>query len=169
MTDVLYEGPIPAPPAIVDAFPNNIVEVLATGLMTGIPSIETILRRPLRVSDPTRSLACFSVDWAPTQLEIGGFGPTLARYDFAIQTLVKEADEEEARRNSAVLAKSVRKMLYSNGALSLQLRGLSETGDGDIERVQRVGITRQQFASNLLNKQMLFYSSTQLWVETETV
>lgn len=164
-----YGNPVPTPDAPTDVFPNNVVEVLVTQLQAAFPAIETILRRPLRTSDPTMSLGAFPVDWLPTTLEIGNSGPSLSRYNFAVQTLTKEGNEEEGRRNSGFLAKSVRQMLYSNSALRVQLAQLSEATVTQIERVQRWGITRQQFASNNLQTQMIHFSSTQIWVETEIV
>lgn len=153
-----------------DLFPNNVLSVLADSLQDGsIPEVTGVLYRPLRASDPTFSLGIFPTDWAPDEIEIGTIEPTLTTYTFQIQSLVIAADEQEGRQWGSYLAKSVRLVLYRNETFAVPLRQLREIRpDGSIERCQRFGIKRQKFAANILNGQLLHFSGTEFWVQTES-
>lgn len=157
----------------LDIFPNNVADVLFDALRIGVPEIQTALRRPLRVEDPSWTLSVFATTWMPDTLEMTGdefsFEPTDTTYSFQIQTLIKSSDEQEGRVWAAYLAKSIRLILYRAQSFVVPLRQLKEIrADGSIERYQRSGIKQQKFAANSLNNQYLQFSSTDYWVQTES-
>lgn len=151
---------MPFPTAIVDA----LAEQLA--LTTGVGKV---MRRPLRPTDPDQSIGVTASDWVPNEQVIGQHDPAVGTYLFAIQAFVKHADEEEGRDDHTDLAQAIRAMLYRDLGLRVRLASLSHSADGLIERVQRWGVRQQRYASNEVDGQFLYLSTTEFWVETETV
>lgn len=162
-------------------FPNNVTEVLQTRLgfidiltkinatddnPDGVPAVFT---RPLRPSDPAVCVGVFSLDWAPDELEIGASEPSLSTYIYAIQSFVKHTDEQEGNLLHGLLAKTVRAMLYRDADTRVALGSLSETSLGITERAQRWGVRQQRFANNEVDGQFLFLSTTDFWLQTESV
>jgi hypothetical protein len=60
-------------------------------------------------------------------------------------------------------------MLYHDRDLAVALGQLAESESTRIERYKRLGIRQQRFLNNELNGKFIFLSSTELWVETETI
>jgi len=150
------------------AFPDDFVTTLKTHIETVMTS-HTVLLRPVRFTDPSRSVSLFVVNWQPDEGEhlIGQVEPATARYIIRIQNFVKAADETEARSLYAVDSKTVRAILYRSDALRLAFSSLSETFLGSVERVQRYGVAQQNFLNNELKGQFVYIATTDLWVETE--
>lgn len=150
-------------------FPYAPVEIVAPYL-TPLPGVEAVVTRPLTPDDPNGSVGISALDWFPVDNEIGADEPTICRYMYRIETLVKIAgDREEGQVSSSLLARSIRSMLYRNTDVRIRLGQLREVTDGRIERVQKWGIQQQRYASNHLSGTFLFVSTTDWWVETETV
>lgn len=149
-------------------FPTVVVDVLADelALATGAGKV---MRRLLRDTDPDQSIGVIAADWVPQEMVIGQFDPAVATYLFSIQAFVKHAHEEEGRASHTNFAQTIRLMLYRNAGLRTRLAALSETADGMVERVQRWGVRQQRYASNEVEGQFLYLSTTEFWVETETV
>lgn len=160
-------------------FPNNAVDLIAERAAFLDPdSVDkiTILRRPLRESDPVQSIGVFGSQWFPDEesLEMrsipsGVQEPTLQSYLIAIQAFVKDMDEERGLATHSVLSKMIRSMLYRDEELRLRLRALTVTMQGSTERMMRWGIRSQRFLSNELSGSWLYLSTLEFWIETETV
>ncbi len=151
---------MPFPTVLVDALSDELALTTGAG---------KVLRRPLRPTDPDRSIGVVAIDWTPNAMVIGQHEPAVAVYVLSIQAFVKHADEEEGRDDHADLAQQIRSMLYRNVGLRVRLAGLSETADGLTERVQRWGIRQQRYAANEVDGEFLYLSTTEFWIETETV
>jgi hypothetical protein len=162
-------------------FPNNVVETLQQRLgtidiltrinaddlnPTGIPACFT---RPLRPSDPAVCVGVFPLDWAADEQEIGGTEPTLSTYVYAVQSFVKHTDEQEGNLLHGLLSKTVRAMLYRDQPTRVALGTLSETSLGITERAQRWGVRQQRFANNEVDGQFLYLSTTDFWLQTESL
>lgn len=155
-------------------FPYNVVDVLATRFAT-IDTDITVLKRPLRESDPVQCIGIFGQQWMPNEdtyemrgLPVGISEPTLSHYVIGIQALVKDADEERGAAVHATLSKRVRTMLYRDNDLRVGLRSLSASVSGSLERTQRFGIRTQRYLSNELSGSWLYLSIIEFWLETET-
>lgn len=151
---------MPFPTAIVDALSDELALTLGAG---------KVLRRPLRPTDPDASIGVIAADWVPNAMVIGQHDPAIGTYLIQIQAFVKHTNEEEGRDEHADFAQRIRLMLYRNTTLRVRLSGLSHSVDGLIERVQRWGIRQQRFASNEVDGEFLYLSTTEFWIETETV
>lgn len=130
------------------------------------------VQRALRINDAELACGIFIAQQEGVQgsQETGNRGePTVQVYTFTIQLQVKHADAE--RGNAQILkdSKVLRTVLYRSQALEVAFGDLSETISGSLERYQRRGITRQRFLNMPLNNGTVFLSSTDFWVETETV
>jgi hypothetical protein len=153
-------------------FPINVIDVLHARFKELIGLDIEIIDRPLRYTDPSRSVGLFAVDWVPVEgsYEIGkGFEPTLARYNYRIQALVKHTDEEEGRALYASDSKIIKAILYRDAQLVQRLTELQETNFGSIERAKRWGVRAQRFLNNELQGQFIYLATTELWLEAETV
>jgi hypothetical protein len=152
-------------------FPENVVDVLHGRFDTLMDDFE-VIRRPLRILDPSRSIGLFVYTWAPVQdsTQIGQEEPTLNRYEYRIQLLVKATREIDARTIFGSATKSVRAILYRDAEMSNDLLSLTEDLLGTRETLKRFGVTRQTFANNDLGKRgFAFLTTTELWVQSEVI
>lgn len=150
-------------------FPENIIDVLFDRFEATMPD-HHVARRPLRYTDPARSVGVFVVNWQPDEEDsslIGQAEPALSRYFIRIQNMIQAAGEEEGRALYAADAKIVRAMLYRDPTLRVRLTELTETVFGTIERLQRFGVRTQSFLNNELQGQFVYLATTDLWIETE--
>lgn len=153
-------------------FPNNVVNLVQVHTKLLDPEL-TVLRRPLRSSDPVQCAGVTAVTWDPdegsTEMRgAGSLGPTLSTYILGIQAFIKDMDEERGLATHSVLSKMIRSMLYRDAALRLGLSTLSSTTDGITERTQRWGIRTQRYVSNEIDGSFLYLSTLEFWLETET-
>lgn len=153
-------------------FPLNVTDVIKAAIDANLaPDVETVFR-PLRTNDPNNSYGIFPVDWGGNQETIlmgGPPVPALQRYNYRIHQMMKYGDEQEGRAAFSVAAKKLRVMLYHDRDLAVALGQLAESESSRTERYKRLGIRQQRFLNNELNKQFIFLSATELWVETETI
>lgn len=149
-------------------FPDSAVDVLRISLESE-PEFSHIFRRPLRDTDPNMSLGIFPAMWTPTDYEIGQRDPAVSTYSIQIQTLAKNATEEDGIVAHSKLAKKVRVMLYRDADLIVQLGRLKTESDSLVERTQRWGITSQNYLANEISGQFLYLAVTDIWLETETI
>lgn len=156
--------------ATVVLFPENVVNEIHDEVVLLDPEF-TALKRPLRPSDPNKSVGVYGLDWEPSEHEIGGpADPSLARYSIGIQSMVKHATEEDGQALHTNIAHRVRTMLYRSVDLRLRLGQTKVLFDGGIvERVTRWGVSTQRFRSNEIQGQFVYVSVTNFWVDTETV
>lgn len=157
------------PWSVVDVAVQRLDEILNTP-----ESPRVILARQLRPTDPPRSISFYPVDLAPDQesMEIDGSGvpePTLQKYNYRAQTLVKHANEMEGRALSSQDSKFLVAILYRDSELRLRLTAIVESLLGSTERVKRHGVVRQRYLNNELQGNFIYLSTTDLWVETEVV
>lgn len=155
-------------------FPNNIVQKIKTRVQALDVDL-FVIARPLRNSDMPQSVGVTSSLWTPdiSSLEMkgGALGqqqPTLSRYITNIQAFVKHMDEEIGISAHATLSNMLRRMLYSDSALRVQLGSLVWTDGIKTERAQRWGIINQRFVSNEVSGEWLYLSNLEFWLETET-
>lgn len=148
-------------------FPANLVVEFKDALVR-TPSIDTVLTRALRPTDPNRSAGVYALEWMPGEYGIG-FPPEPidGQYVVHIQLLVKHADEEEARAQHSVLSKSIRAMVYRDRTLQVRLPQVSETDRGVTEKVLKWRIRAQRYLSNEVQGTFLYLSTTEVVVTTE--
>lgn len=157
-------------------FPNNIVKYVALAQQTIDPEI-AVLRRPLRNTDPQQSIGVFAQGWDPDpeSLEIMGIGspapqqPTLQSYTLGLQAFVKDSEEERGLTVHSALAQRTRSVLYTDANLQVVLGNLSVNLDGGwTESMRRWGIRTARYFSGEINAQMLYLSTLEFWIQTET-
>ena len=154
----------------LNIYPMNVVDEVAVSLEEYLDDEVVILKRPLRPSDPYRSVGIFPTtnDVVAGSLEIGGNGePTLQQYMYRIQNLCRHADEVLGRRQYAVDTKIIKTILYRDPALRLRLAALNDVSLGFQERFQKFTVGTQRYINNELNGQFMYLSVTEFSVETE--
>jgi hypothetical protein len=169
--------PDPMPAAIL-AFPGNVMQVLETRFLAGITDVDVVAKRPLTPLDPSFSIGLVALNWQPGDHEIGSASsnpgtlgrvePSTGTYHYLIQALIKHSDALEGLAYHGLFTKQVRAMLYRDPGVRLGLAALTEKSMGVTERLQKWGIGAQRFASNEIDSEWLYLSTTELWVETET-
>lgn len=166
-------------------FPVCVVDALLPrwATVSGLSQIEIVLtdgttenqpavfRRPLRPSDPRVSISTFPTSWEPDMLEMTGSmrPPTLSTYHYALQLLVKHTDEEEGMTLHSLISKLMLAMLYGDTTTKVALTELVEVSLGITERTQRYGVQSQRYVNNEIDGIFVFLSTTELWVQTESV
>lgn len=160
-------------PTIEPDFPNNVVHALSI-VLPGIDPDLTVLKRPLRPTDPNYSLSIYGTLWTPDEnsYEIGNKNaevgePTLSTYQIGIQTLIKDGDSSKGLAVSSILAKRVRMVLYRNQPLRIALGSLYVQGDNFRESLRRWGTRGQRYMSNDIEGTFVTISVLDLWIETE--
>lgn len=157
-------------------FPNNIVKYIALAEATIDPEI-TVLKRSLRNTDPQQSIGVFAQAWSPNpqSLEMQGIGasapqqPSLQEYTLGVQAFVKDTEEERGLAVHSVLAQRVRGVLYTDPNLQVIFRELSVDLEGGwTESMRRWGVRTARYFSGEINAQMLYLSTLEFWIETET-
>lgn len=157
-------------------FPYNVLDVIKTVLPVYF-SIDDpsepyhIVDRPLRFNDPKFGIGLFVTDWAPVagHIESGQIEPVVNRYLYRAQIMVKATSESEGRTRSGQDAAALRAILYRDDQLQLGLRSLSSDVLGYHERFQRFEVMNQRFLNTELSGSFVFLSTTNFYVETETV
>lgn len=157
-------------------FPHNVVKWVASAEAKIDPDI-AVMKRPLRNTDPMQSIGVFSSSWGPNpeSLEMRGVGspspqiPTLQEYTLGIQAFVKDSEEERGLAVHSHLAYRARSVLYTDTALQIVLGSLSaDLGGGWTESMRRWGVRTARYFSGEINAQLLYLSTLEFWVETET-
>jgi hypothetical protein len=159
-------------------FPNNVT----LQLQTSLGAIDTLsefdkggvvtkacFTRPLRPTDPKQSIGIFPLESSTDESEIGTAIPTLMTYSWAIQTLTKHTDEQLGLVTASLVSKAVRSMLDRDPVLRVALGSLSDSSLGITERAQRWGVRQQRYANNEIDGQFVFLTTTDFWLQTETV
>jgi len=153
-------------------FPINIEDVLVAKLASlTVGDAAAPVTVQTKQIDPTDANGTISVEagtWKPVAQEIGVPEP-MGKYSITISTLVKNATSEQARRDSAVLAKSVRVMLYRDQDLAVQLANLTESLLGYTERVTQKKVFDQRFMDGKVGTSFAFITVMQFDVYTEIV
>jgi hypothetical protein len=152
-------------------FPNNVTLILLEEL-SGLPDVDVVVARPLRPNDPNFSIGIAAINWTPGEYEMKGRSnpdPTTTRYTYSVQAFVKHTDQSEGLAFHAYLSKMVRLMLYRSDSLRVRLAGLSETVLGVTERSQRWGVSQQRYVSNEIDGTWLHLSTTEFFLDTETI
>lgn len=153
-------------------WPNNVTLALKPSLAT-IPGVDATFTRRLRTTDPDCCVAIFAVHWNPEEVEIGGSpDPSISRYYFAIQALVRHTDEALGLAAHAYLSKVIRQQIYRVGSTRSALTSLSyTTPDGMTEAFGRLSIDKQTFLSQdgpAGSGSFMWLSTLDWWVETFT-
>lgn len=155
-------------------FPNNAVELMAIRFAT-LDADLTVVKRPLRKSDPAQALGVYAALWTPNEnsYEMQGGDPavrqpTISAYSITVEAYIKDMDEERGLATHSVFASLVRAMLYRDAPLLVGLRALSVNVGGSTEQVQRTGIRSQRYSSNELQGSFLYLAVLDYYLETET-
>lgn len=160
-----------------DIFPNNAVHYIALAMGKIAPNEIAVLKRTLRNEDPMMSIGVFAQTWDPKvdSLEMRGAPliapqrPPIQTYGLGVQAFVKDTEEERGLATHATLAHDVRTVLYTDPDLQVVLAGLQVSlADGSIESVKRWGIVTANYYSGEIRSEMLYLSTLQCWIETET-
>jgi len=149
------------------AYPAVLVWEIADFLNVNVAEFKKVLRRPLRPTDPNPCAGVMASDWTPGGMAIGQRQPLIGTYKAQVQILYKHANEEEGLEYHSALTKQVRRMLYESTDIPLRLAGNTEDLFGNRERFQRLRVESQRFMANEVKGQFLFFSVTDLSVETE--
>lgn len=155
-------------------FPNNFIAIIAARIPAAIDSELQVVKRPIRNTDGGlngQAVAVFPLNRTDDResIEIWSTQPTLNRYPFVIQSLVKHTNEEDGISIHSILSASLWNMFYRDNPLHTGLTALSVVTDNAIERVQRRGITLQRYLSNEIQGNFMFTSWIEAWIETEIV
>lgn len=157
-------------------FPNNVVKWVATA-MQGIDLDVRVFKRSLRNTDPQQSIGVFAQAWGPDMesLEMQGTQnpgpqlPTIQEYILGVQAFVKDSDEERGLAIHSVLAQRTRSVLYTNHNLQVVLSQLSANLDGGYtESTKKWGVRTARYISGEISSQMLYLSTLEFWIQTET-
>lgn len=151
-------------------FPMSPVTELKNSFERTMSSHE-VIERPLRFSDPARSIGIYVADATPldNSQQIGQHEPALLRYQYRVQNMVKHTNEIQGKALFAFDAKTIRVVLYRDTTLALRLSELIEEVLGTRERAKQWGVSRQRFLSNELRSQFVYLAQTDFWLETESV
>jgi hypothetical protein len=157
-------------------FPNNAVTVLAARFESIDPDL-SVVRRPLRPTDPNQSIGVFGQLCDPQDDSVEFRGnpnphagvPTRESYNIGIQAYVKDMDVERGLAVSSNMAEMVRTMLYDDEPLRVGLSVLKATVLGVTKRTARWKIGSQRYLSNEVNGSHIYLSTLELWLETERV
>lgn len=157
-------------------FPNNIVKAISLA-MKRIDEDVRVFKRPLRNTDPNQSVGISAAGWTPdpSSLEMQALGmpasqlPTIQEYTFNLQAFVKDTEEERGLALHAAMSQRVRSVLYTDPDLQVILSKLSVNLDGGwVEGMRRWGIRGARYFSGEISAQMLYLSTLEFWIETET-
>lgn len=155
-------------------FPNNVV-ILMADRYEEIDDTLTVLRRPLRISDPNFTLGVFSTTWTPEQNTGQIMGVDFSRefmleqYIIRTQILVRNSDEEDGLTQQSVLAELVRSILVDDIAFRQQLGGLTATITNTTKRLQRWWTRNGTYLSGEVKGQNLYLSTLDTMIEVEKV
>jgi hypothetical protein len=148
-------------------YPAVFVWELADFLETEIPSLKGVVRRPLRPTDPNPSVGVVAATWKPGERVIGQQQPLINIYDLEVHLLYKHTNEEEGLEYHSSLTKTIRRMLYESTDIPVRLAANTEDLFGNKERFHRLKVIGQKFLANEVKGQFLFFSVTDLTIETE--
>lgn len=151
-------------------FPDNAIALIVARIPAAVDPDLTIVRRPLRPTDPTQSVGVFPLTLVPNDpsIEFKSVQPTLNRYAVIVQSMVKEYDEAAGISINSILSARLRSMFYRDVPLHVGLTALSVSMNNSVERMQRRGITNQRFLSNEIQGVFSYASWIETWLETET-
>lgn len=152
-------------------FPSNVL-LLLEAAFAGLDPDLTVLKRPLRPSDPNQSIGMWGALWSPEEdsYEIGHIAPhepTLQTYQIGVQCLVKDGDEVRGLNIHSILSKRIRSVLYRNEPLRVALQSSYTTDGFSTERVRRWGVRNQRYMNNDIEGQFVYVSTLDFWFETE--
>lgn len=148
-------------------FPAVFVWEIADLLGSEISELKSVVRRPLRPTDANPSAGVMAANWKPGEKAIGQRQPIINLYELEIQVLYKHVNEEEGLEFHSGLSKAVRRMLYESTDIPVRLAANTEDLFGNRERFHRLTVSGQRFMANEVKGQHLFFSVTDLTVETE--
>lgn len=157
-------------------FPNNVVQYTSQA-MQSIDADIKVFKRPLRNTDPMQSIGVFAEAWDPDpeSYEMQGIDfpspnqPTLQQYRLGVQAFIKDSEQERGLAVHAALSQRVRSVLYTNPNLQIVFGQLSvDLPGGMTESMRRWGVRTARYFSGEIDAQMLYLSTLEFWIETET-
>jgi hypothetical protein len=131
-----------------------------------------IFRRPVSMTDPSRSIGVFADHWmaSPEDKLIGARNrePFQSTYRIFIQNIVIHGDTEVGRAIHSLDSKSIRAILYRDTALHVALAGQTEIFMGSTERVLKYDVLRQEYGTTRSTVGFLYLAKTEFSITTET-
>lgn len=157
-------------PNVPEGFPDLFIYTLRDVLepvLTADPDFpsQPFLFRPVRPTDPTRSMAVVEGDTTPAASEIGMNEPSILSWQAVIQVFVKHSNEVEGRNIRRRLIQRVRKTLF----LPSTVQALMTLNDG-YDRVSKFRLQRIDWSATEArdaNKQFFFLGQVELVFQTE--
>jgi hypothetical protein len=137
----------------------------------GVDEVKTF-RRSLKPdgSDPNRSIGMFLDTWTPTMTErqTGQRQPVEGVYDIYVQNMIKTlGNEDQGRHILSLDCAVILAILYRNPSLPVAFPEFTETFMGAVERVLKVDVVRQSFATRPGSTGSNFYAQTYVRLTTE--
>ena len=153
------------------SFPDNVIRVIEPK-MVAIDTDMTVVRRPLRPSDPNQAIGLFPTLWMPNEesYEIGHstpHEPTIHEYQIGVQGLIKHGDEVIGLSIHSLLAMYIRRVLYKDQNLRNDITSLVVASGGLVERTRRWTARLQRYMNDEVEGQFVFVSTCEVIVETE--
>jgi hypothetical protein len=156
--------------AVGATFPYNLVPVLATELQK-IDADVVVNQRPLDPLDNVQAIGIYptKVEDQEDSMEIGRrFGPTVERWVYGIQALVKDADAVRGAADQGELVSRIEDILYNSQPLRLALGTTTALStSGVIRRVTRKGVRSRNYLQGGLAGEFYFLATLEFWLETE--
>lgn len=152
-------------------FPNVIVDLLFDAAAVSLP-VQSIVKRPIRVSDLDQTVSVYSSNWTPDNdsKEIGSRGATVEKFEVGMQALIKDMDRDRGSNRLGVLSEMVRTFVYSDANFNLGLGQLSTSFGGVNKRVQKLEVTKQNYyVATPKNRQFVYLSEMTLTAEVQIV
>lgn len=142
----------------------------------GAPNEEPhFLERPIRPTDPWRTISVFAADHTANEESVEILGqsappePTIHRYQYRIQNLIRHTKEDVGKRLSSIDGKVVWTVLYRDPELRLALAAVVDTDVFSVtERFKRLGVRQQRYLNNEVRGEWLWVTQTEFWIETAT-
>lgn len=159
-----------ADPALPEGFPDLFVFTLrdklqqTMGVDPDFPGA-AFFTRPVRPTDPNRSVGVVEGQAEPSQYEIGMNDPAVLEWTVAVQVFAKNTDEVQGRNIRSRLLQRVRHTLFLPGTV----QALMTLNDG-YDRVSKFRVRRIDFDSATArdaNKQFFFLGTIELIFHTE--
>jgi hypothetical protein len=151
-------------------FPYNLVPVISDALQA--IDVEVIVnRRSLNPMDNVQAIGVYPirVEDVDDSFEIGRrFGPTVERWIYGIQGLVKDADEVQGSADHGELVSRIEDILYNDQPLRLALATTTAlSNSGVIRRVTKCGVRSRNYMQGGLAGEFYFLATLEFWLETE--
>lgn len=136
-----------------------------------VGTFASVFRRELDGTDPNCSIGVVLRNHVAVDgPEIGGFGePSISRFTFSIQSIVKAADRLVGETWSMQISKLIRIALYRNHEFRSALLSLKVGDEPPYDRALRCGVLSTEYASANIQGGLAFMSQTEFFLDAEGI